>query len=171
MNGAPGGRSHFDCVKHSGFAGDRSVILTRFPAKSVFEMGLMKRLLALPLFLLLGGGVARATVANVSADAHVTSTLPSTNFGGRSNLAVSGTSTAYLRFDLSNLPSGTTSAQVSKATMYVYVNRVYTTGTLSLAPLTAGFAESSVTYNGRLRWGLPRRARQFRRAGCMWRSM
>jgi hypothetical protein len=109
----------------------------------------MKRLVAIALFYLSGVTAAYATVANVSADAHVSSTLPSTNFGTRSNLAVNSTSTAYVRFDLTNVPTGTTSAQVSKATMYVYVNRVNTTGTLSLASLSSSFSELAVTYSTR----------------------
>jgi len=35
----------------------------------------------------------------------MTSTLPNTNFGGQSNLAINSSSAALLRFDLSNLPA------------------------------------------------------------------
>ena len=106
----------------------------------------MKRL-ALFLSLLSAGFVAaHASVAPVTADAHVCSGLPNTAFGTRSNLEVSTSCTAYLQFGL-NLPSGTTSSQVSKAVMYVYVNRLYTTGTLSVAALTSSFTENTVTYS------------------------
>jgi hypothetical protein len=105
----------------------------------------MKRLLT-ALVLISGGiSVARATVANVSADAHVNSTLPNTNFGTRSNLAVNATSSALVQFDFSSLPSGTTSSQVSKAVLYVYVNRMNASGSITVAANTSAWSEFAVT--------------------------
>jgi hypothetical protein len=89
--------------------------------------------------------VAHATVATVSADAHVSSTLPNTNFGTRSNLAVNATNSALVQFNFSSLPSGTTSSQVSKAVLYVYVNRMNTSGSIAIVANTSAWSEFAVT--------------------------
>ena len=80
------------------------------------------------------------------ADAHVNSALPTVNSGAISNLNVGGGYTALLQFDLSLLPPGTTSAQVSGAVLRLYVNRVTTPGVVTLAPVTSTWGEYSVTY-------------------------
>ena len=95
----------------------------------------------------LTAGVASATEAPVSMDTYVNSNFPAVNFGYQSNLYVNATSTSLLGFDLSSLPSGTTSGAVKKATLWLYVNRVNTSGVVSLSPVTSTWSESSVTYN------------------------
>jgi hypothetical protein len=89
---------------------------------------------------------AWAAQATLVADAHVNSAMPTVNSGAISNLDVGGGYTTLLQFDLSMLPAGTTAAQVSRAVLRLYVNRVTTSGLVSYAPVTGAWGEYSVTY-------------------------
>ncbi len=66
---------------------------------------------------------ASAIEATLVADAHVNAARPMANSGAISNLNVGGDYTALMQFDLGNLPSGTTAAQVSRAVLRLYCNR------------------------------------------------
>lgn len=50
-----------------------------------------------------------------------------------------------LQFDLTALPSGTTSSNVSRATLVLFVNRVVASGTVNFATANGSWSESSVT--------------------------
>jgi hypothetical protein len=89
---------------------------------------------------------ARAAQATLVADAHVNSAMPAGNSGAISNLDVGGGYTTLLQFDLSMLPTGTTAAQVSRAVLRVYANRVTTPGLVAFAPIGSVWGEYSVTY-------------------------
>ena len=89
---------------------------------------------------------ACAAQLTLTADTHVTAARSTTNFGTLSNLQVGNGSTALLRFDLGALPTGLTASQVAKATLTIYVNRVFTSGLVSVAPVTSAWSESAVTY-------------------------
>jgi hypothetical protein len=89
---------------------------------------------------------AFAVEATLVADAHVNSARPTANSGAISNLNVGGGYTALLQFDLSTLPGGTTAAQVSRATLRLYCNRMDTAGQVSLQPLSGGWDEYHVTF-------------------------
>jgi hypothetical protein len=89
---------------------------------------------------------AFAVEATLVADAHVNSARPAVNSGAISNLNVGGGYTALLQFDLSTLPSGTTAAQVSRATLRLYCNRMDTAGLVSVQPVNGAWGEYSVTY-------------------------
>ena len=88
-----------------------------------------------------------ATVIPVQADATISATYPQTNFGGTANLVVDPSNQAVLQFSLGALPAGTTSAQISRALLIVYVNRVNTAGTVDLNGLSNTFNESALTYS------------------------
>jgi hypothetical protein len=88
-----------------------------------------------------------AVEATLVADAHVNSALPGVNSGAISNLNVGGGYTALLQFDLSMLPAGTTSAQISRAELRLYCNRVNAGGLVSVAPVNGAWGEYSVTYS------------------------
>ena len=92
------------------------------------------------------GWPAFAVEATLVADAHVNSALPAVNSGAISNLNVGGGYTALLQFDLSTLPAGTTAAQVSRATLRLYCNRMDTAGLVSVQPVSGAWGEYSVTY-------------------------
>lgn len=89
---------------------------------------------------------AVAVEATLVADAHVNSAQPQVNSGAISNLDVGGGYTALVQFDLSSLPAGTIAAQISKATLRLYCNRVDTAGAVSIAPVNGAWGEYSVTY-------------------------
>ena len=109
-------------------------------------MGLVWR--ALLLWVGLAGAAAQAFAAEATlvADAHVNSALPGVNSGAISNLNVGGGYTALLQFDLSTLPAGTTAAQVTRATLKLYCNRMNTSGLVSVQPVGGAWGEYSVTY-------------------------
>jgi len=105
--------------------------------------------LKLPLVFLLGivaTQAAQATDAVLTGDASVNSARTTANYGTLSNLYVGNGYTSLLQFDLSVLPSGTTAAQVSKATLRLYLNRVNTAGTVTVSPFSSAWTESAVTY-------------------------
>ena len=89
---------------------------------------------------------ARAVEATLVADAHVNSARPTVNSGAISNINVGAGYTGLLQFDLSVLPSGTTSAQVIHATLRLYTNRADTTGLVSVQPLNGAWSEYGVTF-------------------------
>src|SRR5665213_1754446 len=95
---------------------------------------------------LFAAGPAWAVEATLVADAHVNSALPGVNSGAISNLNVGAGYTALLEFDLSTLPPGTTSSQVSRAVLRLYCNRVDTAGQVSVQPVNGAWGEYSVTY-------------------------
>jgi Collagen triple helix repeat (20 copies) len=112
-------------------------------------MGLVRRivLFGVGLAALSGGALpAFAVEATLVADAHVNSALPGMNSGAISNLKVGGGFTALLQFDFSTLPAGTTAAQVSRATLRLYCNRMDTAGLVSVQPVGGAWGEYSVTY-------------------------
>ena len=89
--------------------------------------------------------IVDAQQSTLLADTYVTTARPGTNYGSLSNLYVSATGTVLLRFDLTAVPPATTSAQIGRALLRVYVNRVNTPGTLSLQPVSADWREAAVT--------------------------
>ncbi len=91
------------------------------------------------------GAMAHGVTATLVADAHVTGAQAGMNFGTLTNLEVGNGYTTLVAFDLSTLPSGTTAAQVSRATLRLFANRVDTAGTLTLQPLQGTWGEYSVT--------------------------
>jgi Collagen triple helix repeat (20 copies) len=95
----------------------------------------------------LAASSAYASEAVVSGDTYVSSSYPANNFGYQSNLHVNSTSTALIVFDLSSVPSATASSQISKATLWLYVNRISSSGAVSLKPVTSTWTELAVTYN------------------------
>jgi hypothetical protein len=95
----------------------------------------------------LAASSAYATEAVVSGDTYVSSSYPANNFGYQSNLHVNSTATALIVFDLSSVPSATASSQISKATLWLYVNRISSSGAVSLKPVMSTWSELAVIYN------------------------
>jgi hypothetical protein len=100
----------------------------------------------LPLALALIPAAAFATDAKLVGDASVSSANPSLNFGNLPNLTAGSGNVSLVQFDLSPLPAGSTSSSVLKATLQIFVNRVGTSGTLSVAPVLTAWNESTVSY-------------------------
>ena len=103
------------------------------------------RLLAVVSAFLLVFPVAHATELTLTGDTHVSTARRNTNFGTLADLHVGNGNTALLQFNLATLPAGTTSSQVARATLTVFVNRVNTGGLVNLAPVTSTWTELAVT--------------------------
>ena len=99
------------------------------------------------LLILAAARPARAVQATLVADTHVSTAQPDVNSGTLTNLNVGGGYTALVQFDLGVLPSGTTAAQITRATLRVYCNRADTPGALSVAQVSSAWGEYSVTFN------------------------
>jgi hypothetical protein len=115
---------------------DRSSCVPAYP---------LSRWLTVWILLLCASAVASATQATLSGDSFVSTSRPSSNFGGLSNLYVGNGNTVLLQFDLSSLPAGTTAGEIASATLRLYVNRIYTPGAVSMLAVTSPWSESGVT--------------------------
>src|SRR5260370_30042151 len=92
-----------------------------------------------------GGSQLWAAEGVLAADAYVSTAAPNSNFGALPTLNVGGGSTAFIRFDLSALPPGTTSASIASAELIVYVNRVGVAGHVDFHTVTASWTGSRLT--------------------------
>lgn len=80
-----------------------------------------------------------------AADTFTRSTQPTQSFGTVTYLQVDGASRAWLRFDLSILPAATMPADVAKATLTLWVNKVLASGAFEVAPVIGAWPENTVT--------------------------
>src|SRR5215207_8617881 len=94
--------------------------------------GFTASLAAITALLLPAAGFAATAV--VSADTYVSSTNTANNFGALGTMSVSSANSALIQFDLAALQAlGLTNANIQKAYMTVYVNRVLVAGGLDFA--------------------------------------
>ncbi len=101
--------------------------------------------LLLSLACLLGSADAQLTP---SADSYTNTADPTTNFGAKTLLDVqSASQTAYIRFDLSSIPANYGSANITKATLKLYVNSVTTAGSLNVDYVNGTWAENTISAN------------------------
>ena len=91
--------------------------------------------------------LALAVEALLVGDAHVTNKQPTDNFGALPNLNVGPSAKAFLQFDFSTLPAGTTGDKVAKATLLLWVNRIGMSGAIDIQAVTSPWSESTVTFN------------------------
>lgn len=91
----------------------------------------------------------QATLIPTAGDSFINSSARNANNGPGVNLKVGPTQTALLRFDLSALPAATLPADVSKASIILFVNAVNAPGAARVVALTSPWDESTVTYNNR----------------------
>ena len=111
------------------------------------------RILAGGMVVVLLGGMllarsAAAVTATLVADAWTSPSAPTSNQGKSTNIEVVrpvGLKQAYIQFDLSSLPSGTTGADVKKATLTLFANTVSTPGSLDVVRVTSAWTESGIT--------------------------
>lgn len=79
-----------------------------------------------------------------SADAYVTSTQPSANFGGSSILPVQAGTTSYIRLNLGVIPANST---IAKATLRLYVSAVAAPGSFDVYQVGDAWSEGGISYN------------------------
>ncbi len=95
---------------------------------------------------LLSVSIAVGAEAPVAADAHISSTQPSVNFGTLPNLNVAPGQVALVAFDVQKtLPAGLGSGEVAHATLRLWVNRVATPGTIDVSTAASAWSEGTVT--------------------------
>jgi len=108
---------------------------TRFRALCLFAMALI---------------AAQFAAAQIPAtdDGFTASSSPTSNYGTQSQLNVIGPGVnSYVRFDLTALPAGLTSANVSKATLRLNINGVTTGGAFDVYLVTSSWTEGGLTYS------------------------
>src|SRR3954451_16970007 len=76
-----------------------------------------------------------------SADTFTLTSNPKTNFGGWPQLVVTPASTTFIQFNLSSLPAN---ADVSKATLRLYVDAVTSAGSFDVYEVNTPWAEGSL---------------------------
>ena len=101
--------------------------------------------MAAVVLVVLSAAAADATEAVVVADTYVNSAHAATNYGTLSNLYVNSNGTTLIQFDLSSLPAGTTASQIGAASLKIYVNRINSSGLISIAPVTSPWGEYTAT--------------------------
>jgi hypothetical protein len=99
------------------------------------------------LFLAMASTSAWAQIAVLTDDTYLNSAAVSTNYGTGTAINVSAARPGLFAFDIASvLPTGVTAAQVSRARLIVFTNRVTTRGTVNLYQVTSGWKEGTVTY-------------------------
>jgi hypothetical protein len=105
-----------------------------------------KIVLSLMLLFAVLSALARAQGV-VTDDANTSSFFPTTNFGTSIALIVCSGSNTYIKFNVGNLGTGVTGANVSKATLILYTDFVLTSGTMDVYQVNGSWSESKITYN------------------------
>jgi hypothetical protein len=93
---------------------------------------------------------ATVTFAQVtpSDDSYVNSAAPTTNYGTATTLDLSSAAdTAFIRFDLTAVPTGYTGASIAKATLKLYVNTVTTAGSFNVDLVNGTWTEKTIKYS------------------------
>jgi hypothetical protein len=80
-----------------------------------------------------------------SQDAYTSTATPTKNFGAATTLDVESSATTYIQFNLSSIPSGYTSADITQATLKLYVNTVTTAGSFNVDYVNGAWTESTIT--------------------------
>lgn len=132
-------------VTSSAWRASRRKMLTHFGRGHALRLR-YPRWAAWAMVLLATAAQARAAQLTLVADAHVNAARPAANSGAISNLDVGAGYTSLLQFDLTALPAGTTPAQIARATLRLFSNRVDTAGTVRLQGISSAWGEYSVTY-------------------------
>ena len=115
--------------------------------------------------LILVAGLAHGQITPTD-DTYISTAAPTTNYGAATSIAVQNpAATGLVRFDLSGIPSTYKSANVTKATLKLYVSAVTTAGNFNVVRVTSTWAEKTVTNNTKpvtCPWRLPRKTSLFK---------
>ena len=92
---------------------------------------------------------AAAVLARLSDDAHASQSARTVNFGSAPTLLVQGpgpaAAQAFVRFDLTTLPSGTRGADVARAVLRLWVAKVTRGGMFDVHSVRGGWSEGTLT--------------------------
>jgi hypothetical protein len=106
--------------------------------------------LLLILFLLLWVPSIQAHTLHVTQDTYNNSAMVNDGNGGETRVHVNdqnGTEQGFAQFDLSTLPSGTTGADIEKATFRLFVRNVMTPGDMDVHLVTSSWDEATLSFN------------------------
>jgi hypothetical protein len=107
----------------------------------------MKKMLFLPALVLLlcsFSWVGAYGQITPSQDAYTTTATPTKNFGAATTLDVESSATTYIQFNLSSIPSGFSSADITKATLKLYVDAITTAGSFNVDFVNGSWAEGTI---------------------------
>src|SRR5271157_6438647 len=79
-----------------------------------------------------------------TGDSYTNTALPTTNYGAKTVLDVESSQTTFIQFNLSSIPSAYTSADITKATLKLYVNAVTTAGSFNVDYVNGTWTESKI---------------------------
>ncbi|HEY4842034.1 MAG TPA: DNRLRE domain-containing protein [Terriglobales bacterium] len=102
----------------------------------------------LAILLLLTLGLLASAHAQITpiGDAYTNTADPTTNYGSKTLLDVeSASQTTYIQFDLSVIPAGYTSADITKASLKLYVSAVTKAGSFNVDYVNGTWSESTIT--------------------------
>jgi hypothetical protein len=77
-------------------------------------------------------------------DSYTNTAAPTTNYGAKTVLDVESSQTTYIQFNLSSIPSGYTSADITQATLKLYVNAVTAAGSFNVDYVNGAWSESTI---------------------------
>jgi hypothetical protein len=96
---------------------------------------------------LLASNPINAVEAILTDDTQVSSLRPGANYGGGRMLGLKKGQSVFLKFDLANLPAGTTSAHITRATLKLWVDRVVKPGSFDIGAVASNWSERTLTAN------------------------
>jgi hypothetical protein len=79
-----------------------------------------------------------------SGDSYTNTADPTTNYGASKLLDVESSQTTYIQFNLSSIPAGYTSADITKATLKLYVNTATKAGSFNVDYVNGTWSESTL---------------------------
>jgi hypothetical protein len=79
-----------------------------------------------------------------AGDSYTNTAASTTNYGAKTLLDVESTQTSFIQFDLSAIPAGYTSADITKASLKLYVNAVTTAGSFNVDYVNGTWTESTI---------------------------
>ncbi len=82
-----------------------------------------------------------------TGDSYTNTAAATTNYGAKTLLDVESSQTTFIQFNLASIPSGYTSADVTKATLKLYVNAVTTAGSFNVDYVIGTWKESTIDYS------------------------
>jgi hypothetical protein len=77
-----------------------------------------------------------------SGDSYTNAADPTTNYGAKTLLDVESSQTTYIQFNLSSIPAGYTSADITQATLKLYVNTVTAAGSFNVDYVNGTWTET-----------------------------
>ena len=90
---------------------------------------------------------SHAADAALKQDAYTQSSMPNQNFGPAATIRVGPGMNAFVKFDLSTLPAGTTGADLARANLKLSVNGTPTAGSINVHRVPGPWNEATITSN------------------------